>query len=47
MKGFSTDDGCSFNKAFIQLERNKGNEVLNSGEIQDGYCFSVIGLFRG
>jgi hypothetical protein len=34
MKVFRSDNGCFFNEALIWVERNDGNEVLDSGEIQ-------------
>jgi hypothetical protein len=39
MKVFRPDDGCFFNEALIWVERNDGNEVLDSGEIQGGLLF--------
>ena len=47
MKVFRPDDGCFFNEALIWIERNKGNEVLDSGKVQEGYSCLATELFRG
>jgi len=47
MKVFRPDDGCFFNEALIRIERNKGNEVLDSGKVQEGYSCLATELFRG
>ena len=36
IKVFRPDGGCFFNEALILVERNDGNEVLDSGKIREG-----------